>query len=421
MIAIQRLLLLGLTFFAPALLGAQSLPTTRPESVGMSAERLEEIDELLAEIVKDGHVAGAVTLVAREGQIVARDSAGLMDLDRHQPMRTDAIFRIASMTKPITSLAIMMLVEDGLVSLSEPLSVHLPEFREMRVAVLEEGGEEVGRLEAATRQITIRDLLTHRSGLTYGFLDDGPVGDSYRSAGVSDGLQTEPLTLAENIARLAGQPLVHQPGSAYQYGLSTDVLGRVVEVTSGMPLDQFFRTRIFEPLGMRNTFFAVPPEMVGRVAGLHSRAQGQGLQVMPGWTASTLLSGGAGLFSTADDYMRFLQMMLNGGELDGVRLLSPKSVELMTVSHTTDLEGDQGGAGRGFGLGFAVIEDLGASGQHGSIGSYNWGGIWGTTFWVDPLEDLVAVGMVQLSGSAARFQSGFRAAVYQAITESYAE
>ncbi|HUE95131.1 MAG TPA: serine hydrolase domain-containing protein [Longimicrobiaceae bacterium] len=414
-----RSIVVAVLLSIPSIGTAQALPAAAPESVGMSAERLERIDDFLRMIVAEGEVAGAVGLVTRSGRVVARDSAGVFGLDDRRTLRTDAIFRIASMTKPVTSVAVMMLVEEGKVSLSDPVARFIPSFREMRVAVLDPARENIVRYEAARRQITIRDLLVHRAGLTYGFLDSGPVGDLYRAAGVSDGVGTANLSLAENIERVAAQPLVHHPGSAYQYGLSTDVLGRVVEVASGMPLDAFFRTRIFEPLGLRSTGFAVPPEEHGRIAHLHGRGEDDGgLRQTAGWTASSLLSGGAGLFSTADDYSRFLQMLLNGGELDGVRLLSPKTVELMTVSHTTDLAGDQGGSGRGFGLGFAVIEDLGATGLYGSVGSYNWGGIWGTVFWVDPVEELIAVAMIQLSGGAGRFQTGFRAAVYQAISES---
>lgn len=396
----------------------QRLPTADPASVGMSAERLEKIEYALQQVIQDGEIAGAVTVVVRDGKVVARDSAGVSALGDPTAMRTDAIFRIASMTKPITSVAVMMLVEEGVLSLNDRLSAFIPAFSEMRVATVDPDDGSV-RYEPARREITIRDLLAHRSGLTYGFLDRGPVGDAYRAAGVSDGLGREQLTLAQNVDRLAAQPLVHQPGSAYQYGLSTDVLGRVVEVASGLPLDEYFRTMIFEPLGMADTHFNLPADRQPRLAGMHAREGGGPLQAAPTSQGSTLLSGGAGLFSTADDYARFLQMMLNGGELDGVRLLSPKTVELMTVSHTDDLPGMQGGGGREFGLGFAVVEDLGGTAQLGSVGSYNWGGIWGTTFWVDPAEDLVAVGMVQISGGAANFQGDFRTAVYQSIIESW--
>jgi CubicO group peptidase (beta-lactamase class C family) len=406
-------------------LAGQALPRERPEAVGMSAERLARVQEVLQSHVERGEVAGAVALVMRDGRLVSLETAGVLDAGTAAPMRADAIFQIASMTKPVTSTAIMMLVEEGKVALSDPLSKFIPAFGEARVLAGGEG-EDPG-LVPMRREINIRDLLTHRSGLTYGFLDRGPVGNAYRAAGVSDGIGGGAITMAENVERLAAQPLAHQPGSAYRYGLSTDVLGRVVEVASGMPLDEFFRTRIFEPLGMVDTDFSVPMEKGERLATIHAMQAGATPRPLldaeaarrQAATRPALLSGGAGLYSTAEDYARFLQMLLNGGELNGARLLGPKTVELMTMSHTEDLGPGAVGAGRAFGLGFAVTTQAGASTAFGSVGSYDWGGIYGTTFWVDPAENLLAVGMIQLSpNTASQFREMLRASVYQALTSS---
>jgi CubicO group peptidase (beta-lactamase class C family) len=410
-------LLLIVTAAAPAP-AQQRLPQAKPETVGMSSERLERIEEALQSYVGQGEIAGAATLVVRDGRIVARDSAGVMDLATGVPMRTDALFLIASMTKPVTSVAAMMLVEEGRMMLSDPISRYLPGFAEQRVLVPDSEAPGGIRLEPARRQITVRDLLTHRSGISYGFIDNTAVGDAYRAAGVQDGPGAVGLTQAENMARLAPLALAHHPGSAFRYGLSTDVLGHLVEVVSGMPLDEFFRRRIFAPLAMHDTDFHVPEAKVGRLAAMHTQERDGTLRSTgPDPRNSSLLSGGSGLYSTLDDYARFGQMLLNKGELDGVRILGTKTVELMTVSHTTDIGGAVAGGGQDFGLGFGVLAELGRSSSMGSEGNFGWGGAWGTTFWADPQERIVAVGMIQLSGGQTRFQGGFRNAVYQAVVE----
>jgi CubicO group peptidase (beta-lactamase class C family) len=341
-------------------------------------------------------------------------------------MRTDTIFRIASMSKPITSVAIMMLYEDGKLLLTDPVSRFIPAFKNGRVA-------KGGGTEPARRQISIRDLLTHRAGLSYGFFDGGPVGNAYRSTGVSDGLTVTTGTLAENIDKLAAAPLVSEPGTEWHYGLSTDVLGRVVEVASGMSFDAFLRDRIFKPLGMNDTSFDVPDAKWSRFATVYSPDGSGGIRPMkdPETFGNTVMSplayyrspkryfsGGAGLTSTIHDYGRFAQMLLNGGSLDGVRLLSPKTIELMTTSHTADLpSAGLLGAGGQFGLGFRITTDLGASETLGSTGMYGWSGIYGTNFWVDPKERLIGILMVQrYPGSTAA--AAFQAMVYQAVTRS---
>jgi CubicO group peptidase (beta-lactamase class C family) len=432
---VVALALLQAALFASTLL-AQGLPRARPEAVGMSSQRLARLAPVLRGYVERGEIAGVVTVVARNGKVVAIDSAGFADLETRTPIRSTTIFRIASMTKPVTSVAVMMLVEDGRLLLSEPVSKYLPAFRNMRIASVAAGDS--GRAGAvsygpARRPITVRDLLTHRSGISYGFIDAGPVGDAYRQAGVTDGISGVDITLSENVERLAAQPLTFEPGTKFGYGLSIDVLGRLIEVVSGQPLDVFFRERIFQPLGMRDTWFYVPDSELARLAVPYTQRNDGGLRAMAAteqfgnmrmggkeWRGSrTFFSGGAGLFSTAGDYARFCQMLLNGGELNGARLLAPKTVELMTVSHTNDLGRDLAGPGTGVGLGFAIVDDLGRTGSYGSVGRYAWGGAYGSTFWVDPKEELVGVMMIQLfPQTGVRVSETFQTLAYQAIVGS---
>ena len=409
----------------PARTIARQLPTATPESVGLSSARLAVLHTAMQAYVDRREAAGIVTLIARDGRVVDLHASGFQDVERTQPMHIDTVFRIASMSKPITSVAVMMLEEDGKLLLTDPVSKFIPAFKNQRVVV--EGGTTV----PARRDMTIRDLLSHRSGLTYGFLNAGPVGDAYRHAGVTDGLTTTSLTLEEGISLLAAQPLMAQPGSAWNYSLSVDVLGRIVEVVSGQRFDRFLRERIFTPLGMTDTAFDVPAAKWPRVATVYTPDGAGGIRPMKDpesfgnthmsplesyKTSKTYLSGGAGLTSTARDYARFAQMLLNGGTLDGVRLLGPKTVELMATSHTADLlPAGLTGPGVQFGLGFRVVTDVAATQTQGSAGLYGWSGIYGTTFWVDPKERLVAVMMVQrYPGSPVA--SGFQPLVYQALT-----
>jgi CubicO group peptidase (beta-lactamase class C family) len=330
----------------------------------------------------------------------------------------------------------MLLVEDGKLLLSDPVSRYIPAFRDMKVAVVTgPDSAKSASYEPANRQITIRDLLTHRAGLVYGFFAQGPVGDAYRASGVTDGIAPPDMaTMADNVDRLAKQPLSFQPGSAWAYGLNVDVLGRVVEVVSGKTLSDFMRERIFAPLKMPDTFFWVPddklsrlavpymPDSTGHLVPMELAVQpfDNGRLKMAGKPyrgSKTFFSGGAGLVGTAGDYVRFLQMLANGGELDGARILGRKTVELMTSSHTGDLKGDPLGPGNGFGLGFLILEDPGKAGEYGSPGTYSWGGIYGTSFWVDPKEHLVAVLMIQrFPNDGVRVSSLFRTLAYQAIT-----
>jgi CubicO group peptidase (beta-lactamase class C family) len=378
--------------------------------------------------VDRNEAAGIVTLIARDGKIADLHAVGFQDKESKTPMRTDTIVRIASMTKPVTSVAVMMLYEEGKLFLTDPVTRFIPSFKGSRVI---EGTDPNAAPVPARRPITIRDLLTHRSGITYGFLNGGVVGSGYRKNGVTDGLTTSTMTLAEGIDKLAAEPLVAQPGAAFNYSLSTDVLGRVVEVASGQPFDVFLRERIFKPLRMVDTDFIVPESKWSRFATVYSPDGKGGIRPMQDpeafgnthmspWAyykaGKTYFSGGAGLASTATDYARFAQMLLNGGVLDGARLLSPKTIEMMTMSHTADLPAPLPlvGPGRGFGLGFSVVTDVATTQTLGSAGIYGWSGIYGTNFWIDPKEKLVAIMLVQrYPGSTVA--AAFQPLVYQSL------
>ncbi len=423
-------------FVAAAALSAQQSPPPKkvaapvqslaPPAVGVSAHRLHRLHDGMKAFVDRNEVAGVVTLVVRDGRTVDIHATGFQDIDSKTPMRTNTIFRIASMTKPMTSVAVMMLYEEGKLFLTDPVSRFIPGFKSMTVAAA--GAD---KPVAAQRPITIRDLLSHRSGLTYGFMNGGAVGSGYRKNGVTDGLSTTPMTLAEGIDKLAAEPLVAQPGAAFNFSLSTDVLGRVVEVASGQPFDVFMRERIIAPLRMVDTDFTVPESKWSRLATVYSPDGAGGIRPMKDpetfgnatfspiayYKSRTYFSGGAGLVSTAADYARFAQMLLNGGSLDGVQLLSPKSIELMTRNHTADLP-PSGliGPGTGFGLGFRVVTDIAQTGAIGSDGRYGWLGIYGTEFWVDPKERLIGIVLAQrYPGSPVA--AAFQPLVYQALVK----
>ncbi|HEX6996906.1 MAG TPA: serine hydrolase domain-containing protein [Gammaproteobacteria bacterium] len=420
MTSVNRLLAAALLCLLAPLALAGALERASPESVGMSSERLARLTETVEGYVADGQLAGTVTLVARHGKVAYFEAAGFRDREAGVPMRTDAIFRIASQTKAIVSVGAMMLVEEGKLSLSDPVGEHLPEFQKTKVAVPSSGNDYA--VVDALRPITIRDLLTHTSGFGYG---TGLGGDRWAAAGIQSWYfanRDEPIR--ETVARMASLPAQAQPGERWIYGYSTDILGAVIEVVSGMPLDRYLEERIFAPLGMTDTYFYLPPAKRDRLAVVYSRRDGriarapdegqvgQG-EYVDGPRVS--FSGGAGLVSTAADYARFLQMLLNGGELDGRRLLSRKTVELMTVNHLGDVEFRPG---EGFGLGFAVVEDVGARGAPGSVGEFGWGGAYHTTYWVDPREDLVVVYLTQLLPSnGLDDHDKVRALVYQAIVD----
>src|SRR5688572_4911183 len=410
-----------LVVLAAASLRAQELPTVSPESVGMSSERLERLTDGLQAYVEGGRLAGAVTIVLRDGKVVYEESVGQRDIESQSPMSTDAIFRIASQSKAIVSVGAMMLVEEGELLLSDPVSRYLPAFRNTTVASPREGGGY--DVVPAERQITIRHLLTHTAGIAYG---SGTGADRWESAGITGwyfGHRDEPVR--RTVARIAALPFPAQPGSAWVYGYNTDILGAVIEVISGQSLDEFIRERILEPLDMLDTHFYLPPGKRDRLATVYSLRDGSltrapdgaGMQAQGQYVDGPRVSysGGAGLLSTARDYGRFLQMMLNGGELNGRRILSPATVALMTQNHTGDL---YTAAGMGFGLGFSIRLDVGEAGAHGSPGEFGWGGAYHSTYWVDPVEDLVVVYLTQVIPAAGLDdQQRVRALVYSAITE----
>lgn len=401
--------------------GSLHAQQSSPATLGFAPERLARIDTAFQRYVDDGKMAGAVALVMRHGQVAYFRAFGDADREAHRPMTTDALFRIASQTKAVTSVAVMMLVEEGRLALSDPVSRYIPSFAHTSVLTRSDTG---AVLAPATRPITIRDLLTHTAGISYG--TDSLVADRYRALGLGPAagwgwyLADKAEPVCATMDRLGTLPFVAQPGTRFVYGYNTDILGCVVERVSGMPLDRFFRTRIFEPLGMRNTWFFPPASASGRLPAVYvwddnglRRAEpgprGQG-EYIGGPRMN--FSGGAGLIATAADYGRFLQMLLNGGSLDGARLLSPATVRLMT---TPQVSGEvYGGTQRGFGLGFSILVNPGLAGEYGSAGRFGWGGAYGTTYWVDPEADLVALFMVQQFGGPD-LAGKFPALVYQAI------
>jgi CubicO group peptidase (beta-lactamase class C family) len=404
-----------------AAVSAQSLRPSSPDSAGLSAERLERLSDTLQGYVDEGKVAGSVTLVARRGRIAYFNAFGSRDAEANAPMQTDAIFRIASQSKAIVSVAAMTLVEEGKLLLTDPVGKYLPEFLETKVAVARDGGGY--DVVKAARPITVRDLLTHTSGFGYG---TGVGGELWTAAGQTGYYFADKNeTIRDSVRRIASLPAHAHPGTQWIYGYNTDILGALVEVVAGKPLDRVLSERVFEPLGMRDTEFYLSPGKANRLTAVYSqnagkleRAPSPGNSVGQGHYVEgprKNFSGGAGLLSTATDYARFLQMMLNGGELDGRRILSRKTVELMTTSHLGTISYN---AGQGFGLGFYVVEDLGARGTPGSEGEFGWGGAYHTTYWVDPREQLVVVHLTQLVPAGdVDDQAKVRALVYQAVVD----
>lgn len=402
-------------------ISAAELEGAKPEDVGLSTQRLERLSAALEGYVERGELAGSVTLVARRGKIAYFEAFGFRDREARADMRKDSIFRIASQTKAIVSVAAMTFVEEGKLLLTDPIDKYLPEFRERTVAVArEDGGYDV---VPPTRAVTVRDLLTHTSGYGYG---NGIGGDRWAAAGQTGYYFADKSeTIRDSVRRIASLPAHAQPGERWIYGYSTDILGALLEVVGGQPLDRVLAERVLEPLGMRDTEFFLTRSKADRLTAVYSRRDGKTERApTPGDAVGQgaylegprkNFSGGAGLLSTATDYARFLQMMLNGGELDGRRILSRKTVELMTTSHLGDIDYN---AGQGFGLGFYVVEDVGARGWPGSIGEFGWGGAYHTTYWVDPREELVVVHLTQLVPAGdVDDQQKVRALVYQAIVD----
>jgi CubicO group peptidase (beta-lactamase class C family) len=402
-----------------------------PEGVGLSSERLKKIDRFIErEYLATGKLHGAQIAVSRRGQLAHFSSLGLMDAERGRPMTSDTIFRIYSMSKPITSVAFMMLVEEGLVALDDPVARYIPAWAAL--GVYDGGFMDTFRTKRPTRPMQIVDLLRHTSGLTYGFQQRGNVDAAYRKLGLGE-IETKG-TLDTMIEGLAGLPLEFSPGEAWNYSVSTDVLGYLIGVISGMPFERFLQTRLFEPLRMGDTGFHVPADQAGRLAACYALGpKGVVLQDDPAksayLSAPGFISGGGGLVSTTDDYLRFCRMLLNGGELDGERILSPKTVRLMATNHlpggadlatlSRSMFSEAAYAGLGFGLGFSTTIDPAATLIPATIGDMSWGGAASTFFWVDPAEELIVILMTQLLPSSAYpIRRQLRTLAYSAFTES---
>lgn len=417
----------------------QPLPEAEPESVGMSAERLDRIGQAFQAEIDKGELPGAVIMVARDGNLVYSAALGSLDPRDDSPMTEDAIFRIYSMTKPLASVAAMILMEEGELQLTDEVSKFLPEFSDMEVSV--PSTDSYGRVSYAAvpaeGAMTVQDLLRHTAGLAYGELtNNAPVKEGYANAGAyaPDGMAFDArnVTPEEQVAALAKVPLVHQPGTVWEYSLASDVLGRVVEAVSGMRLGDFLEDRLFEPLEMEDSGFSVSHNAMTRLAEPFEvdPASGAPVPLLDVSSQPENDSGGAGGVGSAGDYLRFSQMLLNGGELDGVRILSPTTVRLMASDHlgerveTPVQPGEllMGVPGYTFGLGFMVREQAGIAGVPGSEGEFMWAGYGGTFFWIDPAENLAAVLMTQRAGpSRAYYRKLVKQLVYQAITESAQE
>ncbi len=419
------LALVCLVLLAPILEAlAAPLPEAKPEDVGLSSQRLERLGAMIQQAVDSGEIPGAVMMVARKGKLVYQRAFGMQDAAQGVPMKTDAIFRIFSMTKPVVSVGAMMLVEEGRLGLHEPISKYLPEFKEMQVAV--EGFDPVTGVSTfstvpAKRPITVQDLLRHTAGLTYGvFLPrHSAVGNLYREAKVFSAPSLE--AFSRTIAKL---PLRQEPGTTWEYSHASDILGRVIEVASGLPLDRFVAERILQPLKMNDTGWHVPQEKLSRFAQpLPGREKDWFPELLLDWSKPpAFLASGHGLVSTVGDYLRFAQMLANGGELEGVRLLGPKTVAYMASDHTFSAGIAKGpnflpGPGYGFGLGFGVRAAPGGSNWNGSVGDFYWGGYAGTYFWIDPSEELVPVFMMQEVARRNHYRALVRNAVYQSIVD----
>jgi CubicO group peptidase (beta-lactamase class C family) len=404
--------------------GPPALPTAKPENVGMSSDRLTRLNDGMKSLVDQGRLAGVVTMVARHGKVIEFEATGKRDIAANLPMQKDSIFRIYSMSKPITGVAMMMLFEEGKWQLNDPVAKYIPEFVNLKVYGTDARGNVVQNEQ--THPVTMRELMSHTGGFTYGYFSNTPVDKLQREADVLN----VGNTLDEMIKRVAKLPLNSQPGSEWHYSISVDIQGYIVQKLSGMPFEEFLEKRIFKPLNMVDTGFYVPPEKLKRFAEFYAYDKDGKLQVAHDAITHdfsqkpALASGGGGLVSTATDYMRFCQMLLNGGKLDGVRLLSPRTIELMRTNLLPPGMPTLS-PGAGFGLDFAVYTDVMAAGGYYGKGTYYWGGAAGTWFWIDPTDDLIVIGMIQQiagTGAAAAFmvpdvRGLSRAYVYQAILE----
>lgn len=434
-------LALALCTIAPLVNASSILPEARPSKVGLSQERLERISAIIQKDVDNGHISGAAAMIIRNGQIGYYENFGFSDREKQIPTTNDTIYRIYSMSKPITSVALMMLFEEGKFFLDDPVSKYIPELGNLQVVVdtTDETGpsfnipdeDPTGKAlpkaadtEVATvpsnRDMTVRDLMRHTAGLTYGFFGNTDVDKIYQKMGI----MMVDKDLKQMVEKVGSAPLLFQPGERWHYSISVDVMGRLVEVLSDQSFDVFLENRIFAPLAMDDTGFYVPKEQLGRLAQLYSPAKsGKGIEPAISYLSRnfvsepTLFSGGGGLVSTTPDYARFCQMLLNGGELDGQRIIGRKTIELMTKDHSQDASIGMRAKGSTFGLGFAVVLDQGLSASQVSEGSYSWGGAAGTAFWIDPKEDLIGIYMMQNLPPQLPFGEVFKNMVYQSIDD----
>lgn len=425
---------------------AREIRQVAPEREGFSEDRLARITEHMNDRVEDGTMVGGMGLIARNGNIVYQEVYGLADREASREMEEDAIYRIYSMTKPITAVAVMSLYEEGKFFLNDPVANYIPQMANLEVALSTAGTNQIsdgtvsravgqgdeslkGQTRPPRQQPTVRHLMSHTAGLTYGIFGNTEVDQMYRQAGLLGDTD-----LQEFVTQLGKIPLQYEPGTQWHYSVGVDVQGRLVEELSGKKFSTYLKERIFDPLDMRDTAFSVSPDQLPRLAqlyapqgtaggGFSARASGPGLDVASPQTSRRYIeggefeSGGGGLVSTARDYLRFCQMLLNGGELDGVRVLSPKTIELMTTNHLGDIPMGFGRSGAGFGLGFGLVLDPGQVGEVSSAGEYNWGGAAGTRFWIDPEENLIGIFMVQSLPHRTRLGTEFKHLTYQALVE----
>jgi CubicO group peptidase (beta-lactamase class C family) len=407
----------------PSIKKSPPLSEATPQSVGISPERLKKLDAMLEESIKNEELPGLVALIVRNGKIVYHSAKGFADVESGKAMQKDAIFRIASQTKAITSTAVMMLWEEGKFRLDDPISKFIPEFKNPQVLQNFRYGDTSYTAVAANKEITIRHLLTHTSGLGYGVIDgDERMRMIYNKAGIIDLYTTENISIGDNVKKLAKLPLHHNPGEKYTYSEGLDVLGYLVEIVSGKPFDQFLRERLFEPLGMQDTWFYLPEAKSSRLVTIHRKTDGkwEGFPTTfydpnyPITGAKRFFSGGAGLSSTAKDYATFLQMYLNGGELNGVRILSRTTIETMMQNQT----GNLWGGGKHYGLAFGVVNEKGiAEGGVGSVGTFDWGGYFNTQYFADPEEKIIGVLMKQTQQISEETGWKFRQMVFTLVED----
>ncbi|GHB64836.1 serine hydrolase domain-containing protein [Persicitalea jodogahamensis] len=398
-----------------------------PEAVGMSPERVARLDQVMKGFVTDNKLPGLVAILIRNGQIVYHQAYGLADVATQRPMKKDDIFRIASMTKAITATAVMMLYEEGKFGLDDPISKYIPEFKNPTVLKSFRFSDSTYTTEPAKSEITIRQLMSHTSGLGYGMIDgDERFKAMYQKAGITDLFTTQPISVGESVRKLAQLPLHFNPGEKYSYSEGPDVLGYFVEVMSGMPFDEYMRTHLFEPLGMNDTYFYLPEAKANRLVTIHKPMSGSWMAFpvtfydpeYPRKGAKQFFSGGAGLSSTAKDYATFLQMLLNGGAYNGKRFLSRVNTELLTISNQTGDKFNGEGGPMYFSLGFSVVNPIGHDRGLGSVGKFNWGGYFNTNYFADPQEKIVAVLMKQtqqLSGDTS--EATFIRMIYQTLDD----